>query len=93
MLEDTSKYKNMQSKHFCKFNFNKYGMHIPDCAVRSVVAATGLDYDIACKMYGCSFKRGHGLIRNSGIALEDIKQKFNSYFDIVVDFNDDFDQA
>jgi hypothetical protein len=42
-----------------------------------------MDYELVCKRLGVSFKRGRGLIRDTGIQLDDIKEKFNDYFDIV----------
>jgi hypothetical protein len=69
-------------------NYNKWGKHIGDCAIRAIVAAIGMDYEKVCKTYGVAFKRGHGLIRDTGIDLKDIKHKFNEWFDIVEDFNE-----
>ena len=69
-------------------NYNKWGKHISDCAIRAIVASIGMDYEKVCKTYGVSFKKGYGLIRDTGIELEDIKRKFNSWFDIIEDFSD-----
>ena len=30
------------------FNFNIWNKHIPDCAIRAISAATGLDYRAVC---------------------------------------------
>lgn len=76
------------SRYFRKFNFNPWGKHIDDCAIRAITGATGLDYRIVCKMLGQKYRDGHGLDHDLGIDLDDIKEKFNSYFDIVEDFND-----
>ena len=72
-----------------KANYNKYKKNIGDCAVRAIVAGIGMDYDLVCRRFGMSFKRGYGLIRDTGIDLELIKQKFDEYFDIVEDFSQD----
>lgn len=82
-----------KSKYFCEFNFNKYGQNINDCAIRAVVQAIGMDYDIVCKKLGCSFKRGHGLIRDSGVYMEKIQRVFDEYFDVVENFDDYFDPS
>lgn len=71
-------------------NYNPWKARRPDCAIRAIVAATGLDYRVVCKRLGVSWKNGIGLIRDTGIDLEDIKHKFNDYFDIIEDFNEDF---
>lgn len=73
------------------FNFNPFGKMIDDCAVRAIVAATGLDYRIVCKRLGMAYAKGRGLVRQSGVDLNDIKQKFNSYFDIVEDYYENYD--
>ena len=72
-----------------KANYNKYHKNIGDCAIRAIVAGIGMDYDLVCKRFGMSWKKGHGLIRDTGIDLELIKQKFEEYFDIVEDFGQD----
>ena len=72
-------------------NFNKWGKHINDCAIRSIVAAIGMDYEKVCKQFGMSFKKNYGLIRDTGIDLRDIKSKFDKWFDVVQDFNDNID--
>lgn len=69
-------------------NFNPWGAHVGDCAIRGISAATGLDYRIVCKMLHVSYKNGQGLIRDTGIDLNDIEHAFDSYFDIVEDFYD-----
>jgi len=53
-----------------KFNFNAWGQNISDCAIRAVVAATGLDYREVCKRFGVSYKKRKGLIRDTGIDLD-----------------------
>lgn len=55
------------------------------------MAATGLDYREVCKKFNVSWKNGRGLIRDKGIDLDDIKNKFSEYFDIVEDFYDNTD--
>jgi hypothetical protein len=78
-------------KYFREFNFNPWGANVDDCAIRAIVAALGMDYRVVCKTLGVSWKHGKGLIRDSGIDLDLIKQKFDSYFDIVEDFADTYE--
>ena len=73
------------------FNFNPWKTHIGDCAIRAISGATGLDYREVCKQLGVSYKNGKGLIRDTGIDLYDIKQKFNDYFDIVEDYYENYE--
>lgn len=68
------------------FNFNPWGKYIPDCSIRAISAATGLDYRVVCNMLKMSYKNGYGLIRDTGVQLETIKEVFNEYFDIIEDF-------
>jgi hypothetical protein len=77
------------SSYLIKFNYNPWKVSTGDCAIRAIVAATGLDYRVVCKKLGVSWKNGKGLIRDSGINLDLIKNKFNNYFDIVEDFTED----
>lgn len=72
------------------FNFNPWKAHIGDCAIRAISAATGLDYREVCKKLGVSYKNGHGLIRDTGIDLNDIYKVFGDYFDIVEDYYDNY---
>ena len=83
---------NMANKNprWINFNFNCYGKHISDCAIRAVVAATGLDYREVCKRFGVSYVKGKGLRRDTGINLDDIEEKFAEYFDIIEDYYDNF---
>lgn len=48
-----------------------------------------MSYPQVCKALGVSFKRGFGLIRDTGIDLEDIKARFNDYFGSITDFNEE----
>lgn len=73
------------------FNFNPWKAHIADCAIRAISGATGLDYREVCKQLGVSYKKGKGLIREIGIDLNDIKEKFNDYFDIVEDYYENYE--
>lgn len=82
-----------QKTHSIKiFSFNPWKKNIGDCAIRAVVAAIGMKYELVCKEFGVSWKRGYGLIRDTGIDLEDIKQTFDEYFDVVEDFNEELPQ-
>ena len=76
-------------KHF-NFNYNPWGLHISDCAIRAIAAATGLDYRAVCNMLKYKWKNGYGLLRDSGASMQKIKQVFNDYFDIIEDFYDNF---
>ena len=79
--------KNIKWLHF---NFNPWKQHIGDCAIRAISGATGLDYREVCRRLNVSYKNGKGLIRDTGIDLDDIKDRFNEYFDVVEDFNDNY---
>ena len=82
----------MASKNprWINFNFNPWKKNISDCAIRAVVAATGLDYRAVCKRFGVSYVKGKGLRRDTGIDLDDIEEKFAEYFDIIEDYYDNF---
>ena len=80
----------MKSQYWIKFNYNPWKANIGDCAIRSIVAATGLDYREVCKRLGVAWKYGKGLIRDTGIDLEDVKRVFGKYFDIIEDFADNY---
>jgi hypothetical protein len=71
---------------FRPYNANPWKKNLPDCAVRAVSLAINMPYVDVCRRLGVSFKRGHGLIRDSGVYLQKIKDAFDDYFDIVVDF-------
>jgi hypothetical protein len=49
-----------------------------------------MDYRAVCKNLNVSWKAGTGLIRKTGIDLNDVKRIFDEYFDIVEDYIDDF---
>lgn len=78
-------------KKIKKFNANPWGAKTGDCVIRALVLGIGIDYVQACKKLGVSYKKGHGLIRDSGISLDDVKSKFAEYFDIVQDYADDLE--
>jgi hypothetical protein len=69
--------------NFKNINYNKWGKNIGDCAIRAICAGIEMDYEKVCKRLGVAHKRGWGLIRDTGIKLEDIKEKFDEYFDVV----------
>ena len=48
-----------------------------------------MSYPQVCKTLGVSYKKGYGLLRDSGIDLEEIKAKFNDYFGQITDFNEE----
>lgn len=72
------------------FNFNPWGKFLPDCSIRAISAATGLDYRVVCNMLKYKWKNGYGLMRERGASMEHIKQVFNEYFDIIEDFYENF---
>lgn len=75
-----------KNNKWIKTNYNPWHKNIGDCVIRSIVAATGLDYREVCRRFKVSYKNGHGLIRDTGIKLDDIEEVFGEYFDIVEDF-------
>ena len=77
------------SVHFYRYNANPGKADIPDCAVRSVSLALKMPYVDVCRRLGVSFRDGHGLIRNSGIYMQKLKDEFDDYFDVVVDFEEE----
>lgn len=77
------------SPYFYKCNYNPWKKKINDCAIRSVSAALNMSYVEVCKAFHVAWKNGYGLIRDTGIDLDDIKQTFDEYFDSVTDFNED----
>jgi len=79
----------MQSNVVKYFNANPWNKYIPDCAIRAVVMAIGMKYELVCKAFGVAWKRGRGLVRDTGISLDDIKSTFSGYFGNVVDFNEE----
>ena len=81
----------MARSYWMNFNYNPWKAYVGDCAIRAVVAATGLDYREVCKRLHVSYARGKGLRRDTGIDLDQIEKTFSEYFDIVEDFYDNFD--
>lgn len=74
------------------FNFNPWQKRdIGDCAIRAIVAATGLNYKEVCKKLGVSYIIGKGLRRDTGINLDVIEDKFADYFGVVEDYYQNFD--
>ena len=78
----------MTNPKFIKFNYNPWKARTGDCAIRAIVGATGLDYRVVCKRLGVAWQNGKGLIRDTGIDLEQVKIAFKSYFDIIEDFTE-----
>lgn len=77
-----------KSRHFKLLNANPYKRLIPDCAIRAVTLGLAMKYSAVCKMFGKRFKPGLGLVGNEGIDLNEIKKKFDKYFDVVEDARD-----
>ena len=74
---------------FKRYNANPWKRNISDCAIRATSLAINMPYVDVCRKLGVSFKNGHGLIRDSGIYLQKIKDAFDEYFDVVVDFGEE----
>lgn len=70
-------------------NLNPWKKNIGDCSIRAICAAIGMRYELVCKELGVSWKKGHGLVRDTGIDLELIKKKFDPWFDIVESYYDE----
>lgn len=81
---------NTNTSKWINFNFNPWNARAPDCAIRAVSAATGLDYREVCKRLGVSWKKDKGLVRDSGIDLNDVEYVFDEYFDIIEDYYDNY---
>lgn len=81
----------MKNPNWIHFNFNPWQAHAPDCAIRAISAATGLDYREVCKRLGMSWKKGRGLIRDAGVGLDVVEKVFDEYFDIVEDYYDNYE--
>jgi len=71
-----------------KFNANPWGRRINDCVIRALVLGLGISYKAACRELHVAYRDGYGLIRDTGIDLEDIKQVFKPYFGEVIDFGE-----
>lgn len=78
----------MRSSAIKYFNANPWRKNIPDCAVRAIVMAIGMKYELVCRKLGMAWRRGYGLVRGFGVTLFDIKKAFGEYFDVVQDFNE-----
>jgi len=70
------------------FNANPWKQNILDCSIRAIVMAIGMRYELVCKELGVAWKRGRGLVRDTGIRLSDIKRTFDQYFDRVEDYTE-----
>lgn len=79
----------IKNQYWINFNFNPYKQRIGDCSIRAIVAAIGLAYREVCNRLHKTFKKGKGLLRDSGIDLEDVKKVFQPYFDVIEDFYED----
>ncbi len=77
---------NITMKTFYRFNFNPWNQRIGDCAIRAVSAGIGMSYIDVCKAFHVAWKKGYGLVRDTGIDLEVIKKTFNDYFGNITDF-------
>ncbi len=77
-----------KTKYWLDFNFNKWLKDMPDCAVRSLVAGTGLDYELVCKKLGVKCIQGRGFADTYGIDLEEICSKFKGWLGPIEDMLD-----
>ena len=79
-------------KHWKDVNFNKWGKDMPDCAVRAIVAAIGIDYEVACKVLGVKCVKGKGFTDTYGVDIDTVQEKFSAYLGDVEEnegFEDD----
>lgn len=74
-----------ESPYFKRLNFNPAGKTIPDCAIRAVTAALAMRYSAVCRAFGKEFRPGYGLVGNEGVDLNEVKRKFDRFFDVVED--------
>lgn len=80
---------NMLEKPIRYFNMNPWKKRIPDCSIRAICAAIGMRYELVCKELGMSWKKGYGLIRDTGVDLKKIKETFDPWFDVVEDYTEE----
>ena len=55
----------MRTNYIRRFNANPWRKNIPDCAVRAIVMAIGMKYELVCRKLGMAWRRGYGLVRGS----------------------------
>lgn len=80
---------NMLEKPIKFFQFNPWKARVGDCAIRAICAAIGMRYELVCKELGVAWKKGKGLVRDTGIDLNKIKETFDPWFDIVEDYSEE----
>lgn len=80
-----------KTKYWLDFNFNKWGKDMPDCAVRSLAAGTGLDYEAVCKKLGVKCIPGKGFADTYGIDLDIIVDRFKGWLGPIEDMLDKFE--
>lgn len=81
----------MKNSRLKLFNANKWGKDCPDCAIRSIVAALGFDYEVACNKLGVSCTPGVGYTDEYGVDLDQVYEKFSKYFEPIQDNLEMFD--
>ena len=79
----------MLEKPIRYFNMNPWGKRLSDCSIRAICAAIGMRYELVCKELGLAWKRGYGLIRDTGVDLDKIKKTFDPWFDVVEDYTEE----
>ena len=77
------------SQYFKRFNFNPWKQRIGDCAIRSTSIALNMSYVAVCNAFHVKWKNGYGLVRDTGIDLDQIKNTFGDYFGNVTDFSEE----
>lgn len=84
---------NFKNRHWCDLNYNKWGKDQPDCAIRSICAAIGFDYEEACKQLGVKCIPGQGYMNDYGIDLDVLHDAFHDYLGEIEDNldNDEYD--
>jgi len=83
--------RGMSSRFWKNVNLNKWGKDTYDCAIRSLVAATGLDYELVCKKLGVKCVPGEGYNDPYGVDWEVIEKKFKQFLGPTEDNLDNFD--
>ena len=80
-----------KTRYWLDFNFNKWGKDMPDCAIRSLAAGTGLDYEVICKKLSVQCIKGKGFADTYGIDLDLLVDKFKGWLGPIEDNLDNFD--
>lgn len=66
-------------KYWKNINYNKWRKDMPDCAIRSIVAAIGIDYEAACKVLKVKYIKGRGYNDEYGIDIDLLHDAFKKF--------------